>query len=680
MESIQSAIQSFLPFMSPEYLSAHPDLALWIVFLISFGEALLIIGLFVPSTVILVGAGTMVGTGHLDFWPVFLATAVGAIAGDQVSYWAGRWYGDKLKDMWPLNRHPQLLLRGEDYVRQHGGKSIAIGRFVPGVKAVVPGIVGMLGMSQLFFIAVNFSSGLVWTAAHVFPGILIGQGLAFAGELSERLVIVLLVLLLVLAVCGWLIRLAAASMSPRIDTVLRHLSASARRSKNRTIQRVGRALSPERPSSRVIVLFAFVTLVALVILIDLVSGLILKGAISNLDLTTNNLLSHLRSEPGDRLMVLITLLGDQPVTLTLGALTVLWLLWRKAWRAAISATAAISVAYVATLCFKPLEAASRIPMGIVTNSGDAFVFPSAHALLSGTVFGMIVLLASVGRGRWTRALMISTVACIIIAISFSRLYLGVSWFSDVLGGLVLASIICAAFGIVVETLPTRKLRPLSFLGISTAVLFAMMVGYAAPQVNSRLALYAQPEQTRSVSLEQLNDLANTQLPIRRIALAGRGYDPFSAVWAGDLTKLRTILSTQQWIESAPWSVSSGMKYLDTHATLSDLAPQPLLHKGEAAVLTAVREADHVAGSRLVLRAYNAHINLVQAGYSSPIYLLHLTEEIQRPRLFLFNMPRRIPVSPQMSEDFNGKLAVAAGASAAQQETGTTNAIPVIVAK
>lgn len=147
MESIQSAIQSVLPFMSPEYLSAHPDLALWIVFLISFGEALLIIGLFVPSTVILVGAGTMVGTGHLDFWPVFIATAVGAIAGDQVSYWAGRWYGDKLKDMWPLNRHPQLLLRGEDYVRQHGGKSIAIGRFVPGVKAVVPGIVGMLGMS-----------------------------------------------------------------------------------------------------------------------------------------------------------------------------------------------------------------------------------------------------------------------------------------------------------------------------------------------------------------------------------------------------------------------------------------------------------------------------------------------------------------------------------------------------
>ena len=680
MESIQSAIQSVLPFMSPEYLSAHPDLALWIVFLISFGEALLIIGLFVPSTVILVGAGTMVGTGHLDFWPVFIATAVGAIAGDQVSYWAGRWYGDKLKDMWPLNRHPQLLLRGEDYVRQHGGKSIAIGRFVPGVKAVVPGIVGMLGMSQMFFIAVNFSSGLVWTAAHVFPGILIGQGLAFAGELSERLVIVLLVLLLVLAVCGWLIRLAAASMSPRIDNVLRHLSASARQNKNRTIQRIGRALSPERPSSRVIVLFSFVTLVAFVILIDLVSGLILKGAISNLDLTTNNLLAHLRSEPGDKLMVLITMLGDRPVIMALAALTVLWLLWRRAWRAAISATAAISVAYAATLCFKPLEAASRIPAGVTTSLRDAFVFPSAHTLLSGTVLGMIALLASVGRGRWTRALMISIFGCIIIAISFSRLYLGVSWFSDVLGGIVLASIICAAFGIVVETLPTRKLRPLSFLGVATAVMFAMIIGYAAPQVNAKLALYALPEQSKSVSLEQLKDLASTQLPIRRIALAGRSYDPFSAVWVGQLENLRTTLASQKWVETTPWSIASGMKYLDTHAALGELAPQPLLHKGEAAVLTLVHKTDHATDSRLVLRAYNAHINLEQAGKLSPIYLLHLSEETQRPRLFLFNMPRRTPVSPQIAQDLNSKLAAAVGASEAQKGTATSNAIPVIVTK
>src|SRR6188508_1637446 len=170
-----------------DYFAQNPTWAIAIVFLIAFGEALLIIGLFVPSTAVLVGAGMLVGTGHLDFWPIFLATVTGAILGDQLSYWAGRLFGERLKTMWPLNRYPALVARGEDFVRQHGGKSIAIGRFVPGVKAVVPGIVGMFGMGQVYFACVNIASGLFWTAAHVFPGMLLGQGLALAGELSGRL-------------------------------------------------------------------------------------------------------------------------------------------------------------------------------------------------------------------------------------------------------------------------------------------------------------------------------------------------------------------------------------------------------------------------------------------------------------------------------------------------------------
>ena len=131
-----------------DYFAQHPTWAIAVVFLIAFGEALLIIGLFVPSTAVLVGAGILVGAGQLAFWPVFLATTIGAVAGDQVSFWAGRYFGNGLRKIWPLNKFPQLVERGEDFVKRHGGKSIALGRFVPGVKAVVPGIVGLLGMGE----------------------------------------------------------------------------------------------------------------------------------------------------------------------------------------------------------------------------------------------------------------------------------------------------------------------------------------------------------------------------------------------------------------------------------------------------------------------------------------------------------------------------------------------------
>ena len=55
----------------------------------AFGEALLIVGLFVPSTVVLVGLGTLISLGKMAFLPVFAATVAGAIAGDALSFRAG---------------------------------------------------------------------------------------------------------------------------------------------------------------------------------------------------------------------------------------------------------------------------------------------------------------------------------------------------------------------------------------------------------------------------------------------------------------------------------------------------------------------------------------------------------------------------------------------------------------
>ncbi|WP_395660211.1 DedA family protein, partial [Aestuariivirga sp.] len=252
-----------------DFFSTNPEWALVIIFFVAMGEALLIIGLFVPSTAVLVGAGVLIGTGHLSFWPVIIVTTLGAIVGDQLSYWAGRFFGESLKTMWPLNHYPQLVAKGEDFVREHGGKSVAIGRFVPGVKSVVPGVVGMLGMNQAFFLFVNVTSAVVWAFVHVLPGVLIGQGLAFAGELSGRLLVVLLVLLVLLALAGYVIRLAAAGVSPYLNHLLARVSDWARAKPGRSWQRFARAVAPENPRSVAIVLFAAIAVAGVIGLLNL---------------------------------------------------------------------------------------------------------------------------------------------------------------------------------------------------------------------------------------------------------------------------------------------------------------------------------------------------------------------------------------------------------------------------
>ena len=618
-----------------DYFSANPELALVIIFLIAFGEALLIIGLFVPSTAVLVGAGILVGSGHLPFWPVMLATCIGAIAGDQISYWAGRMFGTRLKTLWPLNRYPGLVLRGEDFVRLHGGKSIAIGRFVPGVKAVVPGIVGMLGMSQPFFIFVNFTSGIVWGAAHVFPGILVGQGLAIAGDLSGRLLVVLLVLLAILGVAGWLIRLLAASFRPYLDHVLQWLSTWAMARRNRPLQRFGRTLSPTNPRSRAIFAFVVLAVICLISLINLMFGLVFRQAVSNLDLSVATLVGEWRNAPADELMVGLSMLGDRPVVWSVAAALIVWLLVWRSWRAGLVVLALVVSGELLSVGLGMIvdrSAPITGPMaGIVMTDGR---FPSGHALMSALVFGLLAVLASHAMGRWSKAVVTAVCGILVIAICCSRIYLGADWLSDILGGLLVALVLSALFGLLIEALPTRRIKPLLLMVVASIVLLLSGGIHIANNQDSELARFEQPVRLQQVSLADWTGGKWLELAGRRIDLAGPAEEVFAAQWVGELAPLEKALLGQGWKTWPKWRWRDAIAYLDVKANLGAMPPRPLLHQGLKAKLTFTRDDLAKPGRRDVMRVFRS--NFVADG--KPVYLVSYTTEIARTRMGLYSMP------------------------------------------
>ncbi|HEY8595966.1 MAG TPA: DedA family protein [Devosiaceae bacterium] len=173
-------------------ITANPLQAHLIIFLISAGEAVFILGLFIPSTPVLLACGTLIGVGKLAFWPVFVVAALGAMAGDALSYWIGHIFKDRIHGLWPFNRHIAVVERGEAFFHRHGGASVFIGRFIPGVKAVVPGIAGILGMGWVRFTVINCISALAWAGAHLVPAALISSGIAASGRLDPHLVPILI--------------------------------------------------------------------------------------------------------------------------------------------------------------------------------------------------------------------------------------------------------------------------------------------------------------------------------------------------------------------------------------------------------------------------------------------------------------------------------------------------------
>ena len=143
------------------------DNAAWappIVFALAFGESLAFISLLIPAWGALVAIGALIGPSGINFWPVWLAGSLGAAIGDWLSYWIGLKLEYRVQHIWPLSRHPELIPRGERFMKSWGVAGIFIGRFFGPLRAVVPLIAGIFEMPFWRFQLANFSSALVWAA------------------------------------------------------------------------------------------------------------------------------------------------------------------------------------------------------------------------------------------------------------------------------------------------------------------------------------------------------------------------------------------------------------------------------------------------------------------------------------------------------------------------------------
>ena len=166
---------------------AHPLLTGLVVFASAIAEAVIFVGALVPGTAIILAVSAVSGAANQSLWPLVLWATVGAALGGRGVLLGGTPLRATLGRRWPLSRHPELLERGSRFFERYGGKSVFLGRFVPGVKAIVPAVAGISDMDVPRFLAANLSSGLIWATIHIVPAALGGVLLSSIGAISGRL-------------------------------------------------------------------------------------------------------------------------------------------------------------------------------------------------------------------------------------------------------------------------------------------------------------------------------------------------------------------------------------------------------------------------------------------------------------------------------------------------------------
>ena len=87
-----------------DWTRANPNWAGLVVLLVSALESFLVVGLFVPGSIVMFGIGTLIAAGHMDLQSTLAWAALGAVLGDGTSYFIGRHYHQRLRVIWPFRR------------------------------------------------------------------------------------------------------------------------------------------------------------------------------------------------------------------------------------------------------------------------------------------------------------------------------------------------------------------------------------------------------------------------------------------------------------------------------------------------------------------------------------------------------------------------------------------------
>ena len=150
----------------------------FILCLIIFCETGLVATPFLPGDSLLFAAGMLTAsTGILNIWLMIPLLILSAILGDNVNYFVGRYFGEKVFEIKFLKRFikREYLDKTHAFYEKHGGKTIIMARFVPIVRTFAPFAAGLGDMTYRKYISFCLIGACLWVPMLSLAGYYLGN-------------------------------------------------------------------------------------------------------------------------------------------------------------------------------------------------------------------------------------------------------------------------------------------------------------------------------------------------------------------------------------------------------------------------------------------------------------------------------------------------------------------------
>jgi membrane protein DedA with SNARE-associated domain/membrane-associated phospholipid phosphatase len=404
-----------------------------LVGVLAFLETGAFVGLLAPGETTVIVGGVVAGQGEVDIVPLVGLVWTCCVLGDLTSYAIGRRLGREF-----LVRHgpklrigPDRLERVESYFREHGGKTILVGRFIGLVRALAPFIAGSSGLPLKRFLPFSVIGCGLWASLFSILGFVFYRSFDRVADIAGQATLGLGITVAVVAAGVFGFRRLRRARDPRLRFLRERLT----------------------PGDLGLELTSAVAISGVGLYVFLLYASLLHGGerTTPADSELLDLAGDLRSQTGVDVVEVVTDLGSFATVATLVFVTGIVLLARRRVAELLALVTGSVLLYLAVHAAKAGVDRPRPPMPLAEARGASY--PSGHAAYGTIWIAVALVVARVTPGLARRTLLVGVAVAIAVAVGLSRVYLRVHYWSDVAGGWALAAALLggvAALALVVE--------------------------------------------------------------------------------------------------------------------------------------------------------------------------------------------------------------------------------------
>jgi membrane protein DedA with SNARE-associated domain len=143
-------------------ISAVNDQSWGIRLLPKYGYFAILLAAFWEGEIVLIAAGALCGSGHLDWRLTILAAAIGGSAGDQIYFYAA--HERAARAIQKSKRLSKWYPKVSKFGLRHSTVVVLLSRFAAGLRITIPLVCASIGMPARKYSVLSLVSGFAWAS------------------------------------------------------------------------------------------------------------------------------------------------------------------------------------------------------------------------------------------------------------------------------------------------------------------------------------------------------------------------------------------------------------------------------------------------------------------------------------------------------------------------------------